>query len=55
MKHQRSIECGLQPGLFPAVIAPAAIGILGAPEDVQAHSEIRLRHVGNIGGFVAIL
>jgi hypothetical protein len=44
MEHQGSIERRLQPGLFPAVIAPTAIGVLGTPEDVQAYSQIGLSH-----------
>ena len=44
MQHQGAIEGGLQPRLFPAVIAPAAVGILGAPEDVQTHSQIGVSH-----------
>ena len=39
-----AVEGGLQPGLFAAVIAPAAVGILGAPEDVQTHSQIGVSH-----------
>ena len=44
MEHQGSVEGRLQPRLLAAVIAPAAIGILGAPEDVQAHSQIGINH-----------
>jgi hypothetical protein len=44
MEHQRAIERGLEPGLPATVVAQAAVGVLGPPEDIQAHSQIGISH-----------